>query len=156
MVDFSITKTGPEDAEALLGMVQALAAHHGDVARASTASLARDLSDGWLIGLIARGSDGVDGAMSKPLGYALLMPHAQAQYGLRGMDLHHLFVHPEARAHGVGRALIEAAEGYAKDHGASYMVIGANDANHRAQAFYGALGYARKPASGQRFRKAFT
>jgi GNAT superfamily N-acetyltransferase len=147
MTDISITKARPDDAHALLSMVHALAAHHGDTPKATEASLARDLSDGWLYGLIARSAQG-------DLGYLLLTPQAQAQHGLRGMDLHHLFVRPHARDHGVGTALIQAAETLALECGATYMVVGANTDNAKGREFYLARGYQQRTTASIRFRKS--
>lgn len=150
MTQFSITEASKAESTILLPMVHALAHHHGDTPRATKETLERDLSDGWLFGLIAHGPNTPS---STPLGYVLMMAHAQAQHGLRGMDLHHLFVHEHARGAGLGAALVGAAEVFAKARGASYMVVGAHAENHAAHQFYDQLGYDQKPASGQRFRK---
>ncbi|WP_281857316.1 hypothetical protein, partial [Litoreibacter halocynthiae] len=72
MADIRITIAQPADANEILPMVHALVSHHGDLPRAAEADLGRDLSSGWLYGLIARDADG-------PVGYALLTPQAQAQ-----------------------------------------------------------------------------
>jgi GNAT superfamily N-acetyltransferase len=135
----------PADAAALLPLVQALAAHHGDVPNASEATLARDLSDGWLWGF---------GAGDPMAAYILLMPHAQAQHGARGADLHHIFVAPEARRRGVARTLIAVAEDDARARGCSYVVIGANRGNAAARDTYRDLGYDWREATAWRFKKA--
>ncbi|TDT77910.1 putative N-acetyltransferase YhbS [Litoreibacter halocynthiae] len=147
MADIHITTAQPADATAILPMVHALATHHGDLPRVTEADLERDLSGGWLYGLIARNADG-------PVGYSLLTPQAQAQYGLRGLDLHHLFVQRTARGSGVGTALLNAAESLATDHGVASIVIGANSDNEKAHGFYKSQGYDMQQASGKRFRKS--
>ncbi|MGB3553712.1 MAG: hypothetical protein WBA25_03615 [Jannaschia sp.] len=40
----------PEDAKELLLLVEALATHHNEVTMATVATLARDLTDGWMWG----------------------------------------------------------------------------------------------------------
>ncbi|WP_298256514.1 GNAT family N-acetyltransferase [uncultured Litoreibacter sp.] len=146
MTEFDITIAQPEDAVSLLPMVRALAAFHGDVPEVTEQDLHRDLSDGWLYGLVAR-------CENRPLGYALLTPQAQAQYGARGMDLHHLYVEQNQRGHGVGSALIASAEALTVARGGSYLIIGAEAGNIAAQRFYLSHGYETRASSGQRFRK---
>jgi hypothetical protein len=48
---------------------------------------------------------------------------------------------PEMRSHGIGRKLIEAAEGMAKAKGYSRFLLGVEVANHRARRLYQRLGY---------------
>ena len=137
------------DLPALLDMVQALARHHGDDSTATIDTLARDLfgSDRWARGLIAcKGPD--------PLGYALLCPLLRAQYGQRGMDLHHLFVVGHTRRQGVGRALIAAAQTTAQTAGASYLSVGTHPNNLAAAAVYQASGFTPVPMPGLRFTLA--
>ncbi|MBU2359914.1 MAG: GNAT family N-acetyltransferase [Alphaproteobacteria bacterium] len=52
-----------------------------------------------------------------------LCPDA-AQHARRGLDLHHIYVAPNWRGRGVGRALITAVEGRAKSRGCTYVTIG--------------------------------
>ncbi|WP_179379669.1 GNAT family N-acetyltransferase [Jannaschia marina] len=132
------------DAAALLPLVEALARHHGDAHGATAATLARDLDDGWLWGF---------GAGNPLLGYILLMPHAQAQFGRRGADIHHLFVRPEARRRGLARGLIERAEADARRRQCSYLVIGAHRGNDAARATYETAGYTWTEPTFWRFRK---
>jgi ribosomal protein S18 acetylase RimI-like enzyme len=87
-------------------------------------------------------------------GYALLLPHAQAHHGARGAHLHNIFVAPEARRRGHGRALLAAAEEDARARGCAYVVIGANLGNDVARATYEACGYAWREPTFWRFRKA--
>ncbi|WP_055086235.1 GNAT family N-acetyltransferase [Jannaschia donghaensis] len=134
----------PSDADALLPLVQSLAAHHDDVPAATAHTLARDLADGWIWGFGA--GDPMDG-------YVLLIPHAQAQQGVRGADLHHVFVRPRARRQGLARRLIAAAEADARDRGCAYVVIGAHVGNEAARDTYVALDYAWTAPTFWRFRK---
>lgn len=135
----------PSDATALLPLVQGLAAHHGDVAGATAKTLARDLADGWMWGF----------GTGDPLGgYALVLRHARAQDGLRGVDLHHIHVVPDARRRGVARALVAAVEADARKRGCDYVVIGANVGNVEARDAYLALGYEWREPTFWRFHMA--
>lgn len=127
----------------ILKMVHALAVHHGDPVVVTLGDLKRDFfgSHPWVHGLIAVGQ-----------GYAALCPLAQVQYGVRGMDVHHLYVEPEARGHGVGRALMDAAQRYAQGLGCRYLTVGTHPDNDAAQAMYRAIGYEGLGPAGPRFR----
>ncbi|MEP5031739.1 MAG: GNAT family N-acetyltransferase, partial [Marinomonas sp.] len=94
----------------------------------------------WVHVLIAEGA-----------GYAALCPMAQLQFGVRGMDLHHLFVVPEVRGDGVGRALVEASLALTKELGGRFMTVGTDPENFAAQDTYRALGFEQRDASGPRF-----
>ena len=50
-----------------------------------------------------------------------------------------LFVAPEARGRGVGRALIEAAAGVARGRGAAWLEWSTAPDNHTAQRLYDSL-----------------
>jgi len=143
----AIRAVRPDDLTQLLEMIAALAAHHGDTPGANEAALRRDLfgSGPWLHGLI------VDGVGSGA-GYALLLPTAQAQNGIRGLDLHHLYVRSDLRGRGLGRALVDGAVTLARDLGCGYLIVGADPDNTGAAAAYSALGFAPRRA-GLRFRR---
>ena len=58
-------------------------------------------------------------------------------------SLYDLFVHPEARRQGAGKALLEAAEKLAAEYGKVRMDLTTAKTNHTAQAAYEALGWVR-------------
>lgn len=134
------------DLPALLGLVTALAHHHGDTPLATIETLWRDfLGDPrWMHGLVAE----VGGEV---VGYAALLPLARLHLGQRGMDLHHLFVAEGHRNHGIGRALVQAALDHARGLSCDYLTVTAHPANREAQAFYPKLGFFPSPRAGVRF-----
>ena len=130
----------------VLAMVQALARHHGDTPTATVDTLARDLfgRNRWVRGIVAcLGPD--------LMGYALLAPLLRAQFGQRGMDMHHLFVADRARGQGIGRALIDAARKTAQATGASYLSVGTHPDNQAAARVYLACDFVPVPLAGTRF-----
>lgn len=57
--------------------------------------------------------------------------------------LYDLFVDPDWRRHGVGRALMEAAARHGAEQGVSHMDLSTARDNRRAQALYESLGWQR-------------
>ena len=142
-----IRKVTEADCAQLLGMVQGLAVHHDDVAKASLQTLRRDvLGDApWLRVLIALIGDA-------PVGYIALCPLAQMQFGVRGMDMHHLFVKAGFRGRGIGGQLIGAAKQKARGLGCDFMMVGTHPDNRAAQAFYLSQGFTLRHQTDPRFR----
>lgn len=130
-------------------MVAALAAYHGDVATVTADQLSCYIegADPWVRILLAE-------EHGRALGYVALTPWSQMQFGLRGMDMHHLFVEPEARNRGVGRALIAASERAARDAGCHYLSVGTHPENRLAQDIYRGMGFEQLDPPGPRFRIA--
>jgi len=60
-----------------------------------------------------------------------------------------LYVRPEARNRGVGRALLEAVEGRCREHGVSYTEV---QTDVEASGFYRKLGYEHQPDVSVLFR----
>lgn len=138
------------DLPAVLNMAHALAAHHGDTATLKLSDLERDtLGDTpWVTLIVAERATTL-------LGYAALCPLVQLQFGVRGMDMHHLFVQPDVRGRGVGRHLIEASIIQSKQMGCRYIMVGTHPDNKPAQEIYLAAGFALMDVSGPRFRMKF-
>lgn len=135
----------PGDVPEVLGMVEALARHHGDVPEVTLDGLRTDLCGAgrWGFGLVA-----VDGGLA---GYAILTRLVQVQFGRRGMDLHHLFVQPGRRGRGVGVRLLHGAEAKARALGAGWMTVSTHPDNRAAQGFYTAQGYEPLTSAAPRF-----
>jgi len=127
-------------------MVGMLASHHGDIPAVTTDDLSRDAFglNPWIYVLVAE-------AGKELVGYAALCGLTRLQFGLRGMDMHHLFTEAAFRGRGVGQRLVEASKIKAISLSCSYLTVGTHPDNHRAQAFYAALGFERKDALPPRF-----
>lgn len=134
------------DLDAVVQMIDDLAEHHGDVPVTDPATLARDALGPapWVHVLVAE-------TTARLIGYAALLPLAQMQIGVRGMDMHHLFVRPEGRGSGVGRAFIDASKEHARMLNCSFLTVGTHPDNRAAAAFYVAAGFIRRPMNGPRF-----
>lgn len=55
-----------------------------------------------------------------------------------------LYVVPERRGHGLGRALMNAAIEIARERGADYMDLGTSEDDVAARALYESLGFSRR------------
>lgn len=55
-----------------------------------------------------------------------------------------LSVKPDAWGHGIGQALMQAAEGFTRERGFKYIGLGVTTANTRAVRFYERMGYAEE------------
>ena len=73
------------------------------------------------------------------LGYACLYWHFSSLQALETVLMNDLFVAPEARGRGVGRALIEATVEVARERGAAWVEWSTAPDNHTAQRLYDSL-----------------
>ena len=85
-------------------------------------------------------------AEGRILGVAILAYRLNISAGGKFASIEDLYVRPEARRQGVGRALLEAVDERCTAHGISY--VEAQVEEKEAEAFYAALGY--EHASGVR------
>jgi GNAT superfamily N-acetyltransferase len=76
-------------------------------------------------------------------GYVCLYWHFTSLLAAETVLLNDLFVVPEARGRGVGRALIEASAEVARERGAAYLEWATAPDNRTAQRLYDSLGAAR-------------
>jgi ribosomal protein S18 acetylase RimI-like enzyme len=106
-----------------------------DMQRETTApALARLLADDSLGRVLI--SDG---------GYAVLTWGFDLEFGGRDAFLTELYVRPDARRRGLGRALLDAVLRTAKDGGAGAVHLGVYPDNHAALALYRSAGFTRIP-----------
>lgn len=145
--DFTTRPAEKPDAAALLDMIARLASHHGNTPSITPETLDADLfsEPAWISALVAQDRS------QALIGYAIVCPLYRAQYGHRGLDLHHLFVMEDRRGQGVGKALVLAAIAEARRLRCRYFTIGATPDNLAAHRYYENLGFVRTPLSGERF-----
>ena len=73
------------------------------------------------------------------LGYACLYWHFSSLQATETVLMNDLYVAPEARGRGIGRALIEASAAVARDRGAAWLEWATAPDNHTAQRLYDSL-----------------
>jgi GNAT superfamily N-acetyltransferase len=83
----------------------------------------------------------------RALGFVQLFPSFTSVQARRLWILNDLYVTEEARGHGVGRALMEAAREHAVKTGAMRLTLETMDDNRKAWALYESLGYVKSDAS---------
>jgi ribosomal protein S18 acetylase RimI-like enzyme len=77
----------------------------------------------------------------KGLGFTQLYPSFSSVSLCRIWILYDLFVAPEARRLGVGRAMMERAHRFSADTGAAFVELSTAKDNLKAQALYESMGY---------------
>jgi GNAT superfamily N-acetyltransferase len=73
------------------------------------------------------------------LGYACLYGHFASTRAVETVLMNDLFVAPEARGRGIGRALIEASAAVARERGAAWLEWATAPDNHTAQRLYDSM-----------------
>jgi GNAT superfamily N-acetyltransferase len=73
------------------------------------------------------------------LGYACLYWHFSSLQAVETVLMNDLYVAPEARGRGIGRALIEASAAVARERGAAWLEWATAPDNHTAQRLYDSL-----------------
>ncbi len=75
-----------------------------------------------------------------PVGFAVFFHNYSTWWGRRGLYLEDLFVRPDARGKGIGKALLKTLARIAKDRGCARMEWSVLDWNQPAIDFYRSLG----------------
>lgn len=142
----NITQATPSDLRDIQAMVKALSAFHGEEAAASLEWLQTIFFShpNTAFAYIAK----IDG---QAVGYAGVTQRPCIHDGTYRFDIQHLFIDQAHRAHGIGRALINAVGVHATKFGAKGMTIGTDPANKGAQAAYRAMGFEDLTENGPRF-----
>src|SRR5205085_4752333 len=83
----------------------------------------------------------VAAADGKGVGFVQLYPTFTSIGANRAWILNDLYVSPDARRRGVGRALLDAARAMAEDIGAAWLELATAKDNDRARALYRNCGY---------------
>ncbi len=94
--------------------------------------------------LIERGELAVLFIGDGPAGFALLRFHPSLSTGARDASLEELYVVPERRGQGLGRALLEAAMAHARQRGAAHIDLSTSEDAAAALALYEAAGFANR------------
>jgi GNAT superfamily N-acetyltransferase len=127
----------PADADTVANLVRELADYEKLLheARATPEDFRRELeSDNPVIRVLIAEWDG------RPAGFALYFFNFSTFVGRPGLYLEDLFVRPELRSHGIGRALLRALARIARDRGCGRMEWAVLDWNEPALKFYQSLG----------------
>jgi GNAT superfamily N-acetyltransferase len=124
-----------DDADTLLTLVRGLAEYERapDQVVATRADFERGLARQEMEALIAE-EDGT------AIGFALFFPTWSTWRGKPGIHLEDLFVVPEARARGIGKALLVRVAEIARERGCARLEWQVLDWNEPARAFYRSLG----------------
>lgn len=127
----------PHDLEALWPQVTALHAHEGlpapgDAVRSALRRLLGDERHGKAF--VVRDGAGVAAYLVLTAGYSL-------EYGGETLLVDELFVRDRERGRGLGSALLDAAEAYAKARGVGALLIEVGTGNPQAHRLYGRRGF---------------
>jgi ribosomal protein S18 acetylase RimI-like enzyme len=79
-----------------------------------------------------------------PDGFAELRFRPSLYTGALDAHLEELYVLPERRGHGLGRALLEAAMEHARERGAAHIDLGTGEDDIAAQALYESAGFTNR------------
>lgn len=141
MPDVRIRPAAPADAPALARLLGELGypTESGDV----PTRLTRLVHEGGTV-LVADGDAG-------PIGLAALAAHATLHSSKPVAYITALVVSAETRGQGVGRALVAAAEAWARERGCGRLSVTSAERRADAHAFYPSCGM---PYTGRRFAKA--
>ena len=132
----------PTDAAAIARMIRALARAEGTISHMGAASVrSNGFGPGAHFSLLIAESDPDAGNLAPlALGYALYFPFFDTDDGLPGNFLADLYVVPEARGRGVGRALMAELGTVTKASGRHFMVWTVRTDNDPALRLYQRLG----------------
>lgn len=129
------------DAETIAGLVRALSLEEGYPAPALQPWDVRSEA----FGARPRFQTMIAERDGQPVGYALFYPSYDTDHAARGMYVQDLYVVPEARRHGVGRALMAAVSRACQADGGCYLFWNARPENRAGLAFYHAIGARQEP-----------
>lgn len=136
--EFKIRTAGPEDAPVLFDLVKGLAEYEKltNAVTGNAETLARHMSGErpYVEALLAEEADGA------AVGFAIYFTNYSTFLTRPGLYLEDIFVLPERRGRGIGRALIGAVAAEAARRGCGRMEWSVLDWNEPAINFYRALG----------------
>lgn len=137
MSDLVIRAAAPADAPLIMGFIRELAEYErlSHAVEASEADIARDL-----FGPTPRAFCDIAEVDGAPIGFALWFYNYSTFRGRAGIYLEDLFVRPDARGHGAGKALLRRLARRCVDEGLGRLEWAVLDWNAPAIGFYDALG----------------
>jgi ribosomal protein S18 acetylase RimI-like enzyme len=100
-----------------------------------------DVIAGWAAPLLESGEVAVLFAGDRPDGFAQLRFRPSLYTGALDAHLEELYVVPERRGRGLGRALLEAAMAHARERGAAHIDLGTSEDDVAARALYESAGF---------------
>jgi GNAT superfamily N-acetyltransferase len=139
--DLSIRPARPDESEMVAGLVAELATQQGDATEhISAATFRRDAAAPRpeFEVLIAESGGAI-------VGYSLFHDAYEPSYSARGFYVCDIYVRPQARRQGIGRALVAAVAAAAKTRGRIFLWWVAKPWNADALAFYEAMGAVATP-----------
>jgi ribosomal protein S18 acetylase RimI-like enzyme len=141
VIAVQVREATPADAEAIGAFSRALSLEEGYPAPALQAEHVRQ--EGF--GANARFRALLAERGGQPVGYALFYRAYATEHAARGVYLQDLYIVPEARRQGAGRALMAAVARACRADGGCYVFWNARPTNRAALAFYRALGARKEP-----------
>lgn len=103
-----------------------------------------DVIAGWAAPLIESGEVTVLLVGNGPDGFAQLRFRPSLYTGALDAHLEELYVVPDRRGRGRGRALLEAAMGHARERGAAHIDLGTSEDDIAARALYESSGFTNR------------
>jgi len=79
-------------------------------------------------------------ARDRPIGWVHVARHATLEMSNTAV-IHGLVVDQSTRSSGIGAALVDAAESWARQHGATSIIVRSRNTRERAHRFYERIGY---------------
>jgi ribosomal protein S18 acetylase RimI-like enzyme len=137
-VKHPVRRASATDAEAIGRLLHDFNTEFDDITpgpRALAERVTRLLAGGDTIVLLA--GEGPDGLAVLRFREAIWMDALECY-------LAELYVVPDRRGHGTGRALMEASMAVARDEGAAYMDLGTSEDDVAARALYESLGFSNR------------
>jgi GNAT superfamily N-acetyltransferase len=129
----------PEDLDLIIGFIRALAAYER---LADAVRLDRDVLGAHLFGATPKAEVVIAERDGAAIGFALFFHNFSTFEGRPGIYLEDLFVAPEARGSGAGKALLRHLAQLARDRGCARLEWSVLDWNEPAISFYRSLGAA--------------